>query len=402
MKESRCMKKVAELPMPREVFVRTQFTWLAYVLLGYYAYLQASVGPLMAFLRTELHLSYTIEGLHFSAFAFGAILVGVSGDYVTRLLGRRAVFWGGGVVMAVGAVALILGHQPAWTLASIVLMGYAGNLLLMTIQAALSDVHSQQRSVALLEANVIASIGAGLAPLSISLLQGAGPGWRSALILMVGIFLLMFLLGRRVSIPAGKSFEPQRGRVAAALPAAFWGYWMVVVLGVAIEWCMIYWGADFLVQEGGLSKASAAGSLTIFFVAAIIGRFVGSRLARLTQASRLVLLSIVVAVVGFLLFWLVPVLPIRLLGLLVVGLGIANLYPLAVSLTLGTVPQHADSASARVALGSGLAAVIVPFVLGAFADRVGLWNAYSIVAVLLLCIIAVIVMANRVNRHISI
>jgi len=354
----------------------------------------------MAFLRTELHLNYTIEGLHFSAFAFGAILVGVSGDYVTRLLGRRIVFWGGGAAMAVGAIALLLGHQPIWTLSSIVLMGYAGNLLLMTIQAALSDLHSQQRSVALLEANVIASIGASLAPLSISLLQGAGPGWRSALALMVCVFLLMFVLAWRISIPAGRPSEPQKGSVTAALPASFWAYWIVVVLGVAIEWCMIYWGADFLVQEGGLSKASAAGLLTIFFVAAISGRLVGSRLARVIQASRLVLWSILVATGGFLLFWLVPVLSIRLLGLLVAGLGIANLYPLAVSLTLGTVPQYADSASARVALGSGIAAVIVPFVLGAFADRVGLWSAYSIVAVLLLCIIVVIVMANRLTSHV--
>jgi hypothetical protein len=46
------------------VFVRTRFTWLAYILLGYYAYLQASVGPLMPFLRSELHMSYTLEGLH--------------------------------------------------------------------------------------------------------------------------------------------------------------------------------------------------------------------------------------------------------------------------------------------------------------------------------------------------
>jgi fucose permease len=395
------MKKAEEPSKKRQVFVRTQFTWLAYLLLGYYAYMQASVGPLMAFLRTELHLSYTIEGLHFSAFAFGAILVGVSGAYVTRLLGRRLVFWGGGAAMAVGAITLILGHQAIWTLLSIVLMGYAGNLLLMTIQATLSDLHSEQRSVALLEANVIASIGASLAPLSISLLQEVGPGWRSALVLMVGVFLLIFVSTRSIAIPDRGSSGPERERTRAVLPASFWAYWTVVVLGVAIEWCMVYWGADFLVKEGGLSKAGAAGLLTIFFVAAIIGRFVGSRLARMMQASGLVLLSILVATVGFLLFWLVPVLSIRLLGLLVAGLGIANLYPLAVSLTIGTVPQWADSASARIALGSGIAAVVVPFVLGAFADRVGLWSAYSIVAVLLLCIIVVIVLANRLAKRVS-
>jgi fucose permease len=85
--------------------------------------------------------------------------------------------------------------------------------------------------------------------------------------------------------------------------------------------------------------------------------------------------------------------------LLLAGLGIANFYPLGVSLTLGTVPQQADSGSARVSLGSGLSAVIVPFMLGAFADRAGLWRAYSIVAVLLLVMISMATFANHVTKH---
>jgi fucose permease len=392
------VKKAALATEQRRDFVRTPFTWLAYLLLGYYAYMQASVGPLMTFLRNELHLNYTIEGLHFSAFAFGAILAGVSGGYVIRLLGRYSVFWGGGAMMAVGAIALIVGHQAIWTLLSIVLMGYAGNLLLISIQAALSDTHGEQRSIALLEANIVASVGASLAPLGISLLQEIGPGWRSALVLMACIFLLLFVLTRRIPIPGAEVAESKRERVAVRLPEAFWAYWTVVIVGVAIEWCMVYWSADFLVQEG-MSKASAAGWLTIFFIAEIIGRFVGSRLARAIRASQLIVLSIVVTVAGFLLFWLVPLLLVRLLGLLLAGLGVANLYPLGTSLTLGTAPQQADSGSARIALGSGLAVVIVPFVLGAFADHVGLWSAYSIVAVLLLVMIIMVTFANRLTEH---
>jgi hypothetical protein len=38
-------------------FVRDRFTWLAYLMLAYFSYLQAAPGPLMPFLRDELHLS---------------------------------------------------------------------------------------------------------------------------------------------------------------------------------------------------------------------------------------------------------------------------------------------------------------------------------------------------------
>jgi len=381
-------------------FVRTQFTWLAYALLGYYGCLQTSVGPLMAFLRTELHLSYTIEGLHFSAWAFGAILAGLNGDYAIRLFGRRSVLWGGGAGMAAGAIALIMAHQPLWTLLSIVLMGYAGNLLLISMQAALSDTHGEQRSIALLEGNVIASIGAFLAPFGIGLLQEAGAGWRSALVLVVCAFLLLLVFTRHIPIPGVNTAESKKASITARLPMAFWAYWTVVIVGMAIEWCITYWSADFLVKEGGLSKASSAGSLSVFFVAAVVGRFLGSRLARSIRPSRLVVFSIAVAAAGFLLFWLVPVLSLRLSGLLLAGLGIANLYPLALSLTLATVPQQADSASARISLGSGLSVIVVPFVLGAFADRVGLRSAFSIVAMLLLIMIIMVNFANRLNKRV--
>jgi fucose permease len=379
-------------------FVRTPFTWLSYALLGYYGCLQTSVGPLMAFLRTELHLNYTIEGLHFSAWAFGAILAGVSGDYVIRQLGRQRVLWGGGAGMALGAVALILAHQPLWTLLSIVLAGYTGNLLLISMQAALSDTHGEQRSIALLEGNVMSSTGAFLAPFGISLLQETGPGWRWALVLTVCAFLLLFVFARRVPVPGAEAPESKKTRVAGRLPTPFWAYWTVVIIGMAIEWCVAYWSADFLVQEGGLSKVSSAGWLSIFFVAAVLGRFLGSRLARIVPPARLLLFSIVIAAGGFLLFWLIPSVPVRLSGLLLAGLGIANLYPLAVSLTLATVPQQADSASARISLGSGLSVVIVPFVLGAFADRIGLRSAFCIVAVLILAMITMVEVANRLKN----
>jgi MFS family permease len=385
-----------------DVFVRTRFTWLAYILLGYYAYLQASVGPLMPFLRSELHMSYTLEGLHFSAFAFGAVLVGLSGNRVTRLCGRRRVFWGGAGVMAAGAVALVISHHPILTLLSLVIMGYAGNLLLMTIQSTLSDQHQEQRSIALIEANVVASIGASLAPLCVGGLQSVALGWRSALMLMVLILLLIFPVSRNISIPGGHypARKPSSAPHALAFPLSFWAYWTVVLLGVAIEWCIVYWGADFLAQESRLSKSVAASLVSLFFLAEIVGRFIGSRLARSIRSTRLILLAVLLAVTGFPLFWLAPFAPLRLIGLCITGMGIANLWPLSIALTLGTVPEQTDAASARIALGAGMAILIAPFVLGWLADQVGIRGAYGIVALLLLLISGTIVVANRLAKSV--
>ena len=46
---------------PPTSFTRDRFTWLAYLALAYFAYVQATLGPLMPFLRDELGMSYTVS-----------------------------------------------------------------------------------------------------------------------------------------------------------------------------------------------------------------------------------------------------------------------------------------------------------------------------------------------------
>jgi len=40
-------------------FVRTRYTLLAYIMLAYFAYLMAILGPAMAFLTDQINLTYT-------------------------------------------------------------------------------------------------------------------------------------------------------------------------------------------------------------------------------------------------------------------------------------------------------------------------------------------------------
>ena len=123
-------------------------------MLAYFAYLQASLGPLMPFLRDELSLSYTAAGLHLSAFAAGMIMAGSLGDRLAQRLGRRVLFWGGALGMAAGTLLLVAGRQAAATVGGVLVMGSLGSLLLVVVQATLSDRHGDQRAVALTEANV--------------------------------------------------------------------------------------------------------------------------------------------------------------------------------------------------------------------------------------------------------
>lgn len=379
-------------------FVRDRFTWLAYLMLAYFAYLQAVLGPLVPFLRDELHLSYTVSGFHLSAFSVGMVLAGFTVDRLVQRWGRQRVFWGGGAGTGIGAVLLVLGHHVALTIVGTLIMGLPGTYLLILIQSTLSDRHGTQRAIALTESNVIAVIGAGIAPLLVGGLQKSGVGWRGAPLVGALAWGIMLWSFRRAPIPISVP-APELGIVAARspsrLPAIYWFYWLVAFLSVSVEWCTIFWGADFLENSVGLGRVTASTLMSVFFLAMVIGRFTGSRLTRTRTLTLLLPTAVILAMLGFFSFWLAPLAALNVAGLFVAGLGIANLYPFTLATASGVVqPSQADQASGRLVLASGSAILITPQVLGTLADQIGIKGAYAVAAVFLGLALVMIQIAN--------
>src|SRR4051794_13690315 len=80
-------------PVEQAPFRRDRLTWTAYVVLAWFAYLQAAPGLVIGHLRSELDLSYATGGLHVAAFAAGSMVAGLTSARFERALGRRTLFW---------------------------------------------------------------------------------------------------------------------------------------------------------------------------------------------------------------------------------------------------------------------------------------------------------------------
>ena len=168
-------------------FIRDRFTWTAYLLLGYFAYLQGLQGPIMPLLREELQLSYASGSMHLSAAASGMVCIGVFGDKIVQRLGVHMALWGGALGMTLGALGLMFGTQLALTMASTTIMGISGSLLLVAQQTALAHHHGQRSAIAFTEGNIAASLCVMLAPLAIGALLEAGLSWRMAGVLPLSL-----------------------------------------------------------------------------------------------------------------------------------------------------------------------------------------------------------------------
>jgi fucose permease len=383
-----------------QTFHRDRFTWLAYLMLAFYGYFLNLLGPITPFLKDELRLSYTVSSLHFTAFAVGILLVGLGGHLVITRLGRWRALWLGAFGMSAGVLLLVLGRSAPFTIAASFLMGLVGSLILAIVPSALSDQHGEARAVALSEANVIASFVASAAPLMVGWFALTAGGWRLGLVIAACTPLLMRLaLGRAEPPPEStgdSATSTDRGE--ARLPAVYWVYWLAIVMAVSVEFCMIFWSADYLEIGLGVPKVHAAQAVSLFLVAMIAGRLVSSRLVGRFSTQRLVLGYILLASAGFLIYWMANMPLLAEAGLFITGLGVAGLYPLILSLAIGSAGSHTVQASARATLASGAAILALPLVLGRLADAFGIRPAYTVVLILLVVAFGLIQLTLRLVR----
>jgi MFS family permease len=311
----------------------------------------------------------------------GALVAGATFAAAARRLSRAGLLWCSAAVATAGAGLFTATHAVAFTLLGVGLLGFGGTTLLTCTQAILSDRHGEQRERALIETNVGAAGCAVLAPLLLGLLQGTPAGWRLVMGLPVLLLAGLYLRYRHQPLPAPSAGHSASGW--AQLSLSCWLLATLVAVGIAVEFCVVYFGAELLTTIG-LRTAQAATALSAFYLGILAGRIGGAWLSR--RAGRAVVLlsaSLAVTAAGFVVFWLSGLPALAIAGLFVCGVGVANLYPLSLALALGAAPGNGDTANAATQLLGGTLVITAPYLLGSLADHVGLRAAFTIEPVLI-------------------
>ncbi len=358
-------------------FTRDRFTLLAYGMAIGLGFGISALGPAMPLLRDDLAISRTVGGLHFTAIAVGSITAGLLAERFTGAWGRKRVFWWGGAGVAAGSLLIGAAPHPAASLSGGLLLGTSVAAALTVSQAALSDHHGSHRAVALTEVNTALSVGFVVPPLLIGASVAAGAGWRPAFVAPLAVWITLGLLRRSERFPPTTGVAGNGAR--RRLPVGYWFLWGALIPAVAAEWTVGAWGAGYLVDVAGTTEGSASLLMTAFFGAIAAGRFLGGRIAHRVAAFPLLLGAASVGLGGSLLFWgSSSVLPV-VGGLLIVGLGIAMLFPMLVTLAIERATDRSDVAAARVFIAAGAATLVAPLTLGAIADQADIRAAFAMV-----------------------
>jgi hypothetical protein len=253
-----------------------------------------------------------------------------------RLTGALCVRLGSGVVAAGAGVLLCL---------AIALPGLTGSVAELAVALVVLGVATGAVNVAANSVGVRVQHQVGRpvltsmhAAFSLGGLAGAGLGGLVAALPPAVHLVTVAAAGLLVAAAVAPTLAAGDGPRAARAEAPARGpRRLLVALGV-IAGCTAYgegaftdWGALHLRETLAASPAAAAVGYAAFCTAMAGGRLAGARLVRALGETGLLAAGSLVATLGTLIAVLAPTVPVALIGFALVGLGLANVFPLAIA-----------------------------------------------------------------------
>jgi fucose permease len=247
-------------------------------------------------------------------------------------------------------------------------------------------------------------IGAATGPLLVAGALAWTGHWRAGFWMLAAIMAslgLAFWLTRGLW-PAPESPAAQPVDAASGAPpvvetkppaAAVWLSPISFFLVVAAEFATAIWIPSIMADGHGLPAAEASQWATLFFGAMMVGRFAIGAFSERIGNRRQVRLGIGAAMVGAVVFQACGATAWGALGLAVMGLGSAPLFPgLMHETTVRFSDAWAQRMVARQMTGAYLAGALMPLAYALLVDRVGVWaiipTAIGLQALLFVCTVA--------------
>ncbi|MEV2246675.1 MFS transporter [Streptomyces sp. NPDC049970] len=370
--------------------------------------------PSFARLRTALTVFFALDGFLFAgwvvripaikhrtgatASTLGLALLGVSaGAVITMMLtgalcrryGSHAVTVVCGVLLSLG-IALPAQAGSALTLGLVLLVfGAAYGGMNVAMNSAAVDLVTAMRRPVMPGFHAAFSFG-GMAGAGLGGLVAGSLSPATHLLALTGIGLLvtavtgpLLLAGRADAAQAARrrtadtGEQPRRMSARTRRVVALFG---VIALCTAYgEGALAEWGALHLSQDLLANPGLAAAGYSLFALTMAIGRLSGTALLQRFGQTRTLVAGGLTAAAGMLLGALAPTVWLALLGFAVTGLGLANIFPVAVGRAGALAGPSGVAAASTLGYGGML---LGPPVIGFLADWVSLPAALTTVALL--------------------
>jgi FSR family fosmidomycin resistance protein-like MFS transporter len=332
-------------------------------------------------IRQELQLDYGQIGVLMSVPSLLAYIIetfiGVLGDTWKR----RSLILGGGIVYAACLIAIAASHSFWPLLLAFIVINPASGAFVGLGQAALMDSAPDRHEQNMARWTFAGSMGVMAGTLTLGVCVAVGISWRAALLLQAAMFALLIMWGWRLHYPQIATVDEDGEEVGLwqGLKLAVKAVRRLDVLRwlVLLQFCnlmldvLLGYLALYMVDVAGATEAQAALAVTVWAGVGLLGDFLLIFLLERVKGLTYLWYSVLIEMILFPLFLLVPVFEIKLVILALLGFFNAGWYSILQGQLYTSMPGQSGTVMS-VGTVTGMLGSLIPLAIGLLADNFGL------------------------------
>ena len=389
---------IAKIEMPSYNRRLTQLGLGGYLFIGTAAVLLPSMMPSITDEFTAAGLTVAAIGLIFPARAAGGIVGNLLSGLGSDMLGRQRLVWLSALLLAASLTLTAIATPWGLFIAGFALVSAAQGALSTGINAMVADANRQSRARMLNILHGVYGAGAALSPLIIGLLVDGGLAWRWALAGAGLIWLVYGIVAARfdqAEMPDVQAVKARQSDFSMLGKLPFLALFLIAFIYNGVAWSLLGWLALFMQQSAGLSTFFSVISISVFYVALTIGRFICAAFAERIGYARTLLVLAICVTLTYPLVVLDFNSTLAVAGVFLTGLGLSGLFPTAMAYGSRLYPDQTGTVSGTLNVAMTFGAMAPPFWTGIVA---GMWNFQAALAVNYLMLLPLILIALYLGR----
>ena len=349
--------------------------FLAFIGIGMSAGLLGLAWPSI---REEFHLRLDAVNI---LLLFSTVTYTVASFYIGRLMAR----FGTGTTLLAGAIILSLclfGIAASSTWALVIAFSTISGLGTGIIDAGLNmyvATYHSARQMSWLHASF--GIGITIGPLIMTFVLQQKLEWKLGYA-VVGATLIIIILLIAMTRHVWRSEGLQTSENKPVRRASFAETFRVPVVWFSMATYFVYvgleigigqWAYTLLTESRGVAPEIAGPMVSVYWGAFTVGRIVFGIIANRFRIERLLRNCMLAIIVGVVLFWWNPVQIVGFIGLVIIGVAQAPVFPLLMSDTAQRVgAEYAENGISMQMAAVGISSAILPGLIGTIGATFGL------------------------------
>ena len=347
------------------------------------------VGVATGFLKKDFGLSDSVaQLLPFGVFIWFALLAIPTGVFQDRK-GKRLTVNIGMLITGIGMLIPFVYYSLPTAIIGFAVLGIGNTILQVSANPLLLDISPTESKAANLSlSQFVKAIASMLGPIIAASLALYTGNWKLIFPIYAFISVIAVLWLRSVSIEETKTNKPPATlkSVFALLNNRFilimvFAIFFMVGFDVTMNTSI----ANFLSNRFGISIETASFGISIYFLALMIGRFLGAILLRKINTKILMVISTILSFIGLIGLILSDNLLLTQIMIFIAGFGFSNIFPIMFAIIVEKKPEYANELSGLIILAVCGGAIIPP-ISGVLTQFFGITAS---IFVLLFCIIYV-------------